>query len=569
MSGTTTPYPEWITNESERRLHDDFRAFLWLILTHLKLTLTKRQTYIAWYLQHGPRRRMIQAFRGCGKSWITAAYVLWRLYRNPQERILVVSANEDRAMEFANFTRRLIDEVEQLHFLRPKVDGRDSVLKFDVGPADAAQAPSVRAVGITGQLTGGRATLIVSDDVEVPKNSQTESMREKLAELIKEYDAVLVPGGEIVYLGTPQTEQSIYNIVRQRGYDCRIWPVRYPTPAEAAKYGGALSPEILEDIHRDPKLVGHTTEPERFSDLDLAEREASYGKTGFALQFMLDTTLSDALKYPLKTSDMLAMDIDDEVAPVKVSWSSDPRLAWADIPNVGFTGDRMFRPMYTADQSIPYTGRLLVVDPSGRGGDQTAWVVLYFLNGMIYLRDWGGFFSGYEDATLEGLALIARRHKVNHVLIESNFGDGMFLKLLEPHLVRNHPVTCEEVRAVGQKERRIVDTLEPVLNQHRLVIDAKRARKDTETDPKYSLLYQLTHITKDRGALRHDDVIDALAHGVAYFRDQLARDTDRAEAAHKAKLKDKQLDDFMKLVKSRQPNQPKFQNGPRVLARRR
>ena len=86
---------------------------------------------------------------------------------------------------------------------------------------------------------------------------------------------------------------------------------------------------------------------------------------------------------------------------------------------------------------------------------------------------------------------------------------------------------------------RIVDTLEPVLNQHRLVIDAAAARKDSSGDEesRFSLLYQLTHITKERGSLRHDDVLDALAHGVAYFRDQLARDTDRAEQHYRTSVR--------------------------------
>jgi hypothetical protein len=72
--------------------------------------------------------------------------------------------------ENAVFIRRLIDEVPQLHFLRLRTGGgvRDSVLAFDVGPPDAAPAPSVSAVGITGRLTGGRATLLVADVIEVP-----------------------------------------------------------------------------------------------------------------------------------------------------------------------------------------------------------------------------------------------------------------------------------------------------------------------------------------------------------------------------------------------------------------
>lgn len=554
----TPEYPEWVQTESEKRLHDDFRVFLFLILNHLQLKPTPRQYEIAQWLQHGPRRRMVQGFRGLGKSWITAAFVLWRLYRNPNERILVVSANEYKATEFATFTRRLIDEVEQLRFLRPKDGQRDSVLAFDVGPSEAHQAPSVRAAGITGGITGGRASLIVADDVENPKNSLTEVMREKLAESIKEFDAILMPGGEVVYLGTPQTEQSIYRLLAERGYQIRVWPARYPTPEKIGAYDGTLAPTIREELAANPALVGKATEPTRFDDLDLAEREASYGRSGFALQFMLDTSLSDAERYPLKTADLVCLDVDHEVAPGKIVWTSDPRNAIADIDNLGFTGDRLYRPMHAAETLLPYTGRLMVIDPSGRGVNETAYVVLYHMGGMLFLKDWGGFLEGYSDATLGGLAEVAKAHKVNTVLIESNMGDGMFSALLKPHLTRIYPVTTEEVRATGQKERRIIEDLEPVLNQHRLVVDTSAAKRDVKAG-KNSLFYQLTHITKDRGSLQQDDRLDALAHGVRWFRSLLQRDAQSAEDLHLAKLKAEQMAEFRKSwFGGRGPQKPRF-----------
>ena len=547
-------YPEWVQTESEQKLHDDFRYFLWFILDHLKKKATKRQYQVALWLQYGPRRRMVQGFRGLGKSWITSAFVLWRLYRNPDERILVVSANEYKATEFATFTRRLIEEIELLQFLRPRDSQRDSVLAFDVGPSAAHQAPSVRAVGIGGQLAGGRASLIVADDVEVPKNSLTEVQREKLAEQIKEFDAVLMPDGEIVYLGTPQTEQSIYRVLPERGYRIRIWPALYPNKQMIEQYAGALAPDVLEDLKAKPALEGHSTDPDRFTDLDLMERRASYGSAGFALQFMLDTSLSDAEKHPLKTHDMICMDIDVDrdlpdgtvqpaMGPSKLVWTSMLDHVVTDVDNVGFTGDRLYRPMYSSDTLLPFQGRLLVIDPSGRGKDETAYVVLYHLNGMVYLKDTGGFTSGYDDATLGGLAALAKLHRVNDVLIESNFGDGMFAQLLRPHLAKTHPCTVHEIRATGQKEVRIIDDLEPVLAQHRLVIDAKVARKDA-TAGVFSLLYQLTHLTRDRGSLRHDDRADALAHGVRFFWDRLNRDVMSAEQEHLEKLRDQQMRDF-------------------------
>jgi hypothetical protein len=56
------------------RLTGDFRYFLTAIWKELNLPQpTRAQLAIAKYLQHGPKRLQISAFRGVGKSWITAA----------------------------------------------------------------------------------------------------------------------------------------------------------------------------------------------------------------------------------------------------------------------------------------------------------------------------------------------------------------------------------------------------------------------------------------------------------------------------------------------------------------
>lgn len=559
MSDDARVYPEWVTTESERKLHDDFVTFCWLLWQHLKLpTPTKRQRAMMRYLQHGPRRRMLQAWRGAAKTWITCAYALWRLYRNPNERVKIVSANEDKALENATFIRRLIDEVPQLQFLRPRKGQRDATTAFDVGPSDAHPTPSVTAVGITGQLTGGRSTLLISDDVEVPKNSYTETMRERLAELVKEYDALVVPEGfDIIFLGTPQSEQSVYNVVRQRGYDCRIWPARFPTAEKLATYGDALAPDILQDWT--PENVGRTVEPERFSDIDLAEREGSYGRSGFALQFMLDTTLSDAERYPLKLSDLIVMDVDREVGHVKLTWASGPQQVITELENPGLQGDRFHRPLYVSQDVAPWQGTVMIVDPSGRGQDETAYAVLRSLNGMIYLVASGGLRGGATPENLTLLSVIARDYGVKEIEVEDNFGDGMFTSLFEPYFTRIdpetgqpfYPVTITEYKSTGQKELRIIEDLEPVLTQHRLVVDKRVVQDDLKVaadEPKYSLFYQLTHITKERGALRHDDRLEAVARGCRYFRTQLAKNIERAEAEHKQRLKDQQLEEFMKVA---------------------
>lgn len=222
---------------------------LWLTWKHLGLPEpTPIQFDISHYLQHGPRRKIVQAFRGVGKSWITTAYAVWKLYREPDTKIMVVSASKTLADSVSTFALQIISGMSELRHLLPRSDQRSAKVAFDVGPARESKDPSFKSVGITGQITGSRADLIIADDIEVANNSQTQAMRDKLAESVKEFDAVLKPGGEVTFLGTPQCEMSIYNVLPQRGYDIRIWPARFPDETQLAAYGDRLAPMIRQKL---------------------------------------------------------------------------------------------------------------------------------------------------------------------------------------------------------------------------------------------------------------------------------------------------------------------------------
>ena len=531
----------------------DFRNFTYLVWSHLGLPEpTPVQYDIAHYLQTSPKRSIIEAFRGVGKSYITAAYVVHQLLLDPQLKFMVVSASKARADDFSTFTQRIIVELPICQHLVAKDGQRWSKIAFDVAPAKASGSPSVKSVGVTGQLTGSRADIIIADDVEVPNNSMTHMMREKLSETVKEFDAVLKPDGKIIYLGTPQNEMSLYNVLLARGYDMRIWTSRYPTLERAEKaYGGRLAPILYDRMQKEEQAVyGLPTDPKRFDDEDLLERELSYGRSGFALQFMLDTSLSDGNKYPLKLSDLIIYSCDKDTAPEKMVYGIFKPLI--ELPNVGLAGDKYYAPEDTIGR-LDYQGSVLAIDPSGRGSDETAYAVVKMLNGYLYVVDAGGVAGGYSDSTLQHLTDLAKINRVNMVLVESNFGDGMFSELLKPYLIKTYPATLEEVRHNTQKEKRIIDTLEPVMNQHRLILDPKVIQKDYDSvqsmppdvGMKYMLTYQMTRITKQRGALAHDDRLDVLAMAVQYWVDQMAADADTEIRSRKEEMLDMELDKFM------------------------
>lgn len=537
------------------RCKKDFRHFLYIVWKHLALPdPTPVQYDVAHFLQNGPKRMIIEGFRGVGKSWVTSAFVCWLLLRNPQEKILVVSASKQRSDDFSTFTLRLIKEIPILQHLTPLPDQRESKIAFDVAPADAAHAPSVKSAGIFGQITGSRATIIVADDIEVANNSATTDMREKLVTAVAEFEAILVPEGKprIIFLGTPQTEESIYNKLRGKGYTCRIWPARFPNKKQIEGYKGALAPMLEKRLVGGDVVQGEPCDPQRFGMQDLAEREASYGRSGFSLQFMLDTSLADAEKYPLKTGDLMIMDLNAHKAPPIIQYGSGPeQRIHHEFAQVGFAGDYWYRPMYFDKNNwTKYEGVVMAIDPSGRGGDETGYAVVAQLHGKLYCLAAGGIRGGYEGPVLRKLAEIAKEWGVRKIIIESNFGDGMYTALIKPVLGKIYPCTCEEVRHSIQKEKRIIDTLEPLMNQHRLVVNAQIVRDDLEYLDKtdeiernqvYSLFYQMTRLTKERGALKHDDRLDALAIAVNYWVESMARDSDKAKKAHDQRLLDKEL----------------------------
>lgn len=528
-------------------LKADFRKFMWLIWKHINLPdPTPTQYDIAHFLQHGPNKLLVEAFRGVGKSFITSAFVLWCLYCNPQKKIMVVSASKNRADNFVIFCQQLIQTVPELAFLKPKANQRSSRVEFDVGPAEPDQTPSVFARGIDSQLTGGRADIIVSDDVEVMNNSMTVAARDQLGEKTKEYSAILkpLPGSRIIYLGTPQTEDSIYNKLPST-FTKRIWPAQVPNVEEIAGYGNDLAPRVRKMF--DLKLYGAPTDPERFNMDELVDRRAEYGAAGYQLQFMLNTKLSDEERYPLKLKNLLVMAVPPSKAPVDVFWLPNPDRELKDLPNHGMAGDRLYAPAGHSNEWMEYQQRVMAIDPSGRGKDETGYAVGFHLAGNIWCPEVGGFTGGYEVETLKLLALTAKRHRIQTIVIESNFGDGMFAKLLEPVLLQNG-VAAEivEVRSHTMKEQRILDVLEPVVTAHKLIVDPQALIDDDKTIQKYeglirnhkSLFHQMTHICREKDALRFDDRIDALAMLVGHFVDLMSQDAQ--------KIADREHEEWMK-----------------------
>ena len=536
-------------------LQQDFKLFLQALWAELGLPSPTRAQYaIADYLQNGPKRLQVQAFRGVGKSWITGAFVLWTLFNDPERKVMIISASKERADNMSIFLQKLIIDTPWLKHLQPKSDdSRWSRISFDVN-CSPHQAPSVKSVGITGQLTGSRADLMILDDVEVPGNSLTEFMREKLLQLCTEAESILTPKSDsrIMYLGTPQTTFTIYRRLAERNYRPLVWPSRYPRQDKLSKYEGILAPEIQEDVDMGAEEWAPTDD--RFTDEDLIDREASMGRSNFMLQFQLDTTLSDAQKFPLKMADLIVTSVNPNTAPENIIWCSDPSKVIRDAPTVGLPGDYFYSPMQLVGEWSSYDETICSVDPSGRGTDETAAAFLSQRNGLIYLHEMSAYRDGYSDRTLLDILSKCRDYGVTSLVIETNFGDGIVGELFKKHLINTKQnIDIEEVRANVRKEDRIIDSLEPVLNQHRLIIDrgviewdyASNQDSPAEERLLYMLFYQMSRMCREKRAVKHDDRLDCLAQGVKYFTDALSISAQDQIVARKREEWNNMLEEFL------------------------
>jgi len=521
------------TREYVERLAKEFPFFLSELWREIGLkSIPKHHKEIAEYLQHGTNRRGILAWRGASKTWVTIAYCCWRLFTNARhERITYVSKSERAAKESLYLARKWIGQARFLQHLVPdrKSGQRDSALMFDVNGTDPDRTPSFCAYGITGQITGSRSTCIVADDVETSENTLTLDMRKRLRDQVAEFENILIPGGDVVYLGTPHHEETLYEHLIRGGYRFMAWPVSHPGEAGC---GCQLGP-MFADME-----AGDLCWPERFGREELAAREAAEGRSKYQMQYLLTWKVGDENRTPLRLADFIVFAMDRDKAPMTIAWgatnSAGQSTRIESIPSLGFGTDGYQAPIMFDKDWAKYTGTRMWVDPSGKGEDETAFAIVSHMNGYLWCKAVGGLPGGYSPSTLDELVQVAKRHGVTELYVEDNFGQGMMAQLLEPYLQREftEPGTdalnpdgwacsVETVRVSGQKETRIIDNLEPILNQHRLVIHPEVAQDEV-------LQHQLTRITRQRGCLDHDDRVEALAMAVWLWKKDMAQDPERA-----------------------------------------
>lgn len=566
-----------------QRTFPTFNRFLVVMMKQLGYSTTELQLDIGAFLEYGPKDLMIQAQRGQAKSTITALFAIWYLIHHPKGSVLIVSAGGKQANEISTLIVKTIMNCDILLCLRPDhtKNDRQSVESFDINFAlrGVQKSPSIACTGITGNLQGKRATLLIADDVESYKLARTATMREQLMQNCRDFASIVQDAaGRIVYLGTPQTDSSIYNQLPAMGFAVRIWPGRYPTAEQMENYGSSLAPYISGAMALDPSLrtggglagdQGQATDPQLMPETSLQAKEMKQGAAFFQLQHMLSTKLSDLLRYPLKPIQIVIMRLNDSL-PVNVQRGMSQDYV-RDYTS-GSLKVQLTLPSYVSTDTVTPTVRHMRIDPAGGGknGDETGYAVTEFVNGTVFCRTVGGVPGGFEDKDLKALAQIVKKYNPTIIDIEKNFGFGAFTKVFQPYLAEvGWTGGITETFEGTNKEQRIIDILEPVMGRGSLVFDESIIEQDWESTGRhpmdkrqtYTLFQQIAKITRDPKCLVHDDRLDALAGSVGFWIKQLNQDSSRKEAeARAAELAAKMADPFNR----RRYDRPAMSGGRRM-----
>lgn len=535
-----------------------FRDFAYVGMKFLGFTLTDMQADIADYMQYGPRKKMVAAQRGEAKSTLAALYSVWRLIQDQSTRVLILSGGEQQASEVATLVIRLIETWPLLCWLKadPSRGDRTSYTAYDVhcDLKKLDKSPSVACVGVTASLQGKRADLLIPDDIETTKNGLTQAERAKLLMVSKDFAAICTHG-DTLYLGTPQTKDSIYKTLPARGFEVRVWPGRIPSFEMQEKYGETLAPYILDLVEQGYQRMGYgvdgtlgqSTDTGRYSEDDLIEKELDFGPEGFQLQYMLDTSMLDAMRTRIKLGDLIVHGGDTDTAPDRFMWSSERRNQVDEVESV--RDAKLFYAAATGTEMLPYKHKLMIVDPAGSGGDEISYACGGAASSYIHLFSTGGYQGGVSTENIDKVIDMCVEMGIDNITIESNMGHGTVESLFVNRLgERNLPgIGVSGKYNTTQKERRIIDTISPVTRRHRLVVHERALQDDIECcmtysrDKRwlYSAFQQMHNVTYDRGSLAKDDRVDAIAMLVAELNAHLVEDEGKAaEKAREGEVKE-------------------------------
>ncbi|GHU01132.1 hypothetical protein FACS1894186_3270 [Alphaproteobacteria bacterium] len=452
-----------------------FPAFAYLHLRAARQTLPRHMARMAVFLERAweappPRRALLTAFRNSGKSTLAAVFCAWALSRNPNLRILVLAAEHDLACRFVRNARRVVESHPLTRGLLPTPRDQWAGDRFTVSRAAALRDPSLAAKGLGANITGGRADLVICDDVEVPRTASTAALRSELRARLGELEFVANPDAMTLYLGTPHASDTIYDN-SATGFLAGYRRLKIP---------------LLD-------AGGASAWPERFDPEAVARLLHRAGPSKFASQMLLEPAAAEAARFDVSAAPIYAEPLEiREAGGVR-----EYRIGGIRMASVAAFWDPAFA--------------------AGQGGDRSVLAVVFRdAGGTAYLHRTAYLAARPEDpaaSQCEAVASVAAELALPAVHVEIN-GLGRFLPAILRKTLRAAAVPCRvaEHSSVGAKASRIAQEFDA-----RVAARALRLSEAVALSPFMEEFAEWSPLARG-----HDDGLDAAASALAVAPSPLA-----------------------------------------------
>lgn len=380
-------------------------------------------------LKNGDRQLLLMAFRGAGKSTIVALYVTFLLWVEPATRVLVLAADQSLANKMVRNIRRLIESHPLTTHLRPTKPDQWAADRFTINRDRELRDPSVLAAGITTNITGCRADIIIYDDVEVPNTCGTHEKRLALRERLNESRFVLAAGGRQLFIGTPHSYFSIYAAKARKEIN------------EERPYLDGFKRKEIPILN---KLV-RSNWPEQFTRKDIEQIKTQVGPQQFQSQMMLKPV--NITESRLDTT--LLQYYDTELEPHEVMGNLHLRLNGKKIISCSAWWD----PSYGGVKSDHSVLAIIFTDEDGH----------HYLHHIAYIKTGDSALNEATDQCHQ-ITQIAKKYFVPSIAIETN-GIGKFLPGILRNELAKEKINCAviEKNSTKPKQTRILEAFDVVL----------------------------------------------------------------------------------------------------------
>lgn len=384
------------------------------------------------------------------KSFYAAMYVCWRIVKDPSIAVVYLSATSDLAESQLRVIKGTLDSpivrrywpdlVNADEGKREKWTTTEICVDDPRRKEEGTRDSTVKAGGLTTNITGAHCDLIMLDDIVVPKNNTEEGRRQVISQY-SQLQSILNPSGEIIAVGTRYHPKDIYSTMQdtvEEIFDDNGELIGKEPQWDILQKSVEENGEFLWNRQRrkDGKMYG-------FDFKELARIKAGYvDKSQFFAQYYNDPNDEGSA---LITQDMFMYYNRDHVTTKA---------------GIYYVKDRPLNVYGAIDFAFSLLGR----------ADSTAIVVVGVdADKNYYVLDIDRFKTDKIQEYYNHVIAIHSKYNLKKLKAEVTVAQQVIVTALKDKLAENSTrLVIEDYRPQTKKEERILMTLKPLYEDHRV-----------------------------------------------------------------------------------------------------